>query len=138
MKIIFKLVIFMESYNTKQKDLILNVLKKKKKEFTVKDIYNELDNKVGLTTIYRLVDKLVLENRINKSIKNNIVYYQYLEDCNEENHFYLKCDKCGSLVHVDCDCIIELSNHIFKEHNFKPNREKIIISGLCSNCLGRD
>ncbi|MBR6133580.1 MAG: transcriptional repressor [Bacilli bacterium] len=128
----------MESYNTKQKDLILNVLKNKKKEFTVKDIYNELDNKVGLTTIYRLVDKLVLENRINKSIKNNIVYYQYLEDCNEENHFYLKCDKCGSLVHIDCDCIIELSNHIFKEHNFRPNREKIIISGICSNCLGRD
>lgn len=138
MKIIFKLVMFMESYNTKQKDLILNVLKNKKKEFTVKDIYNELDNKVGLTTIYRLVDKLVLENRINKSIKNNIVYYQYLEDCNEENHFYLKCDKCGSLVHIDCDCIIELSNHIFKEHNFRPNREKIIISGICSNCLGRD
>ena len=138
MKIIFKLVMFMESYNTKQKDLILNVLKNKKKEFTVKDIYSELDNKVGLTTIYRLVDKLFLENRINKSIKNNIVYYQYLEDCNEENHFYLKCDKCGSLVHIDCDCIVELSNHIFKEHNFKPNREKIIISGICSNCLGRD
>ena len=135
MKIIFKLVMFMESYNTKQKDLILNVLKNKKKEFTVKDIYNELDNKVGLTTIYRLVDKLVLEDRINKSIKNNIVYYQYLEDCNEENHFYLKCDKCGSLVHIDCDCIIELSNHIFKEHNFKPNREKIIISGICERCL---
>ena len=138
MKIIFKLVMFMESYNTKQKDLILNVLKNKEKEFTVKDIYNELNGKVGLTTIYRLVDKLVLEDRINKSIKNNIVYYQYLEDCNEENHFYLKCDKCGSLVHIDCDCIIELSNHIFKEHNFKPNREKIIISGICSNCLGRD
>ena len=125
----------MESYNTKQKDLILNVLKNKKKEFTVKDIYDELDNKVGLTTIYRLVDKLVLENRINKSISNNITYYQYLEDCNEENHFYLKCDNCGRLVHIDCDCIVELSEHIFKEHNFKPNKNKIIISGICKECL---
>ena len=125
----------MESYNTKQKDLILNVLKNKKKEFTVKDIYDELDNKVGLTTIYRLVDKLVLEGRINKSISNNITYYQYLEDCNEENHFYLKCDNCGRLVHIDCDCIVELSEHIFKEHNFKPNKNKIIISGICKECL---
>ena len=125
----------MESYNTKQKDLILNVLKNKKKEFTVKDIYDELNNKVGLTTIYRLVDKLVLEGRINKSISNNITYYQYLEDCNEENHFYLKCDNCGRLVHIDCDCIVELSEHIFKEHNFKPNKNKIIISGICKECL---
>ena len=44
MKIIFKLkgMLYMarsESYNTKQKDLILNVIKNQKHEFTIKDIY---------------------------------------------------------------------------------------------------
>ena len=125
----------MENYKTKQKELILDLLKSKKKEFTVKEIYDELNQEVGLTTIYRLVDNLIVEGRINKSISNGNNYYQYLEDCDCSNHFYLKCDKCGSLVHVDCDCIIKLSNHIFKEHNFVPNKEKIIINGLCSNCI---
>lgn len=125
-----------DSYNTKQKELILNVLKSKKKEFTIKEIYDEVKECSGLTTVYRLVDKLVEENIIVKNIgKNNITYYQYLEKCNANNHFYLKCEKCGSIEHVDCDCIIDLNNHIAKEHNFKPNNEKIIINGVCKNCI---
>ena len=69
-----------ESYNTKQKDLILNVIKNQKHEFTIKDIYEELNEKVGLTTIYRLVDKLIDEKVLNKNIsRDNTTYYQYLK-----------------------------------------------------------
>ena len=82
MKIIFILKgIWMkrrEFYNTKQRDIILNVIKQQHKEFKIKDIYNQLNGKTGLTTIYRLVDKLVEENKLSKYIgKNNITYYQY-------------------------------------------------------------
>lgn len=123
------------SYNTKQKDLILNIIKKQNKEFTIKEIYENIKNEVGLTTIYRLVDKLVIDGVLSKTInKNNITYYNYLESCNEDNHFYLKCDKCGSLKHIDCDCINELSNHILKNHNFITNKENIIINGICDKC----
>ena len=126
-------------YNTKQKDIILDIIKKQKKEFTIKDIYNSLDGAVGLTTIYRLVDKLVIDGLLDKHIsQDNITYYQYLEECDKENHFYLKCDKCGSMIHVDCDCIEELSHHISSEHKFKLNKEKIIIGGICNKCLGRN
>ena len=50
-----------ESYNTKQKDIIMDVIKHQEHEFTIKDIYNQVKTKTGLTTIYRLVDKLVKE-----------------------------------------------------------------------------
>ena len=123
-----------ESYNTKQKDIIIVDIKKHKDEFTIKDIYNELDGKIGLTTIYRLIDKLVESGTINKSIgKDNVTYYQYLEECDKENHFFLKCESCGTMEHIDCDCIEELSNHISKEHNFSLT-DHIIISGKCNNC----
>ena len=123
------------SYNTKQKEKILNIIKNKKKEFTAKDIYNDLNKKVGLTTIYRLIDKLVKEHKLTKSINdNNITYYQYLEECNNMNHFYLKCINCGELIHIDCECIDALSNHLFKSHNFIPNKEHIIINGICKKC----
>ena len=39
-----------DSYNTKQKDLILNIIKNQKHAFTIKDIYKELNSNVGLTT----------------------------------------------------------------------------------------
>ena len=103
----------------------------------IKDIYKELKGKVGLTTIYRLIDKLVEENKLNKTISSdNTTYYQYLEECNHSNHFYLKCDNCGNLVHVDCDCIEELTSHITKKHKFTPNKKHIIINGLCNKCTG--
>lgn len=124
------------SYNTKQKDLIIDIIKKKTHEFTIKDIYDDLNTKVGLTTIYRLVDNLIKDNLISKSIgKDNITYYQYLEKCDEDNHFYLKCDKCGNMIHVDCDCIDDLYNHIIKKHKFKLSKENIIIDGICEKCI---
>ena len=123
------------NYNTKQKELILSIIKKKKHEFRVKDLYNDLNKEIGLTTIYRQIDKLVNEGRINKNInKDNITYYQYLEECNKKNHFYLKCDKCGNMTHIDCDCIEQLSNHIVKEHQFNLNVDCIIITGICKHC----
>ena len=123
-----------ESYNTKQKDIINKKKKKHKDEFTIKDIYKELNGNIGLTTIYRLVDKLVNAGTINKTIgKDNITYYQYLEDCDKENHFFLKCESCGVMEHIDCDCIEELSNHISKEHNFSLT-DHIIINGKCNKC----
>ena len=134
MEIIFKLGDVM-SYNTKQKDLIINEIKKSNRSFTIKDIHNKLKDSVGLTTIYRVIDKLVDDGMINKYIdKDNITYYEYLEECNCHNHFYLKCDKCGTMEHVDCDCIEDLSKHIVDEHKFLLNREHIIIKGICKEC----
>lgn len=125
-------------YNTKQKDIIFDIIKKQKQEFTIKDIYGQINGKVGLTTIYRLVDRLVMEGRVSKNIgKDNITYYQYLEECDEENHFYLKCECCGNMVHVDCDCIEEMYCHILKKHKFMLDKKNIIINGVCMNCVDR-
>lgn len=123
------------SYNTRQKRDILGIIKKQKKEFTIKEIYSKLENKTGLTTIYRLIDKLVINGELKKFIgKEGVTYYQYLEKCDKSNHFYLKCDQCGHIAHIDCDCINELSDHILKKHKFKSNRGNIVINGICDKC----
>ena len=123
------------TYNTKQKEKILDAIKNYNSEFTINDIYNKLNKEVGLTTIYRFIDNLVKENIIRKSITNdNTTYYEYLENCEHRNHFYLKCNKCKKTIHIDCDCIETLSNHILDEHKFIPNRNNIIIDGICNNC----
>lgn len=121
-------------YKTKQKDLVLKEVMKHK-EFTINEIYEELKEDVGLTTIYRKIDDLIKEGKISKYIgKDNVTYYQYLEHCDKDNHFYLRCEKCGDMEHVDCDCINELSEHITGKHNFTLNKENIVISGICNKC----
>lgn len=125
------------SYNTKQKELILKKIKDFNHEFTIKEIYDSLKGEIGLTTIYRFIDKLAEEGKVNKSIgKDNNTYYQYLEKCEHKNHFYLKCDVCSKLEHVDCDCIINLWDHIYDSHEFRPSNDQIIINGVCKKCKG--
>lgn len=127
-----------ESYNTKQKDVILNAIKHQRQEFTIKDIYSQVKDTTGLTTVYRLVDKLVQDGRLNKYISTeNITYYQYLEECCNDNHFFLKCENCGTMFHVDCDCIDKISNHIKNNHKFKLNKKNIIITGICDECINK-
>ena len=124
-------------YNTRQKEIILNVIKQQYKEFTVKDIYNQVKDSSGLTTVYRFVDKLVVEGILKKRVgDNNNLYYLYLENCDRDNHFYLKCDKCGKLIHVDCNCVNDLFKHIFDKHGFISKDKQVVIDGVCNNCIG--
>lgn len=128
-----------DSYHTKQKEKIMDVIQNYHHEFTIKDLYQEMNQEIGLTTIYRFVDKLVEDGSLEKFIsKDNITYYQYLEQCEEENHFYLKCKVCGNMIHVDCDCIEDLSHHIWKDHQFRPSKEHIIINGTCVSCSRKE
>ena len=127
-----------KTYNTKQKEKILKIIKERDCEFTIKDIYKEVKSEIGLTTIYRFIDALLREGSIRKVIeKDNLIYYQYLEKCDHNNHFYLKCDKCKNMIHIDCDCIKDLSLHILDHHNFKTNNESIIINGICNKCINK-
>lgn len=124
------------TYNTKQKDIILEKIGKLENGFTIKELYNVLDKKVGLTTIYRLINKLEDDGCITKISNDNEAIYQYTGKCKKKNHFYLKCTKCGTLYHVDCDYADKLSKHILEDHNFITSNEHIIINGECKNCKG--
>ena len=124
-----------DTYNTKQRDNIYNEIIKYNKKFTVKDIYNQVKDNTGLTTVYRFVDKLVENGVLKKFVDdNNVVYYQYLESCDKSNHFYLMCSKCSKLIHVDCDCVKDLFIHIFDKHKFIPNGTQVVIDGVCKEC----
>ena len=126
------------SYNTKTKEAINEAVKEFSNGFTIKDIKALLDEKsikIGLTTIYRLIDNLENKNVIKKYFdENNIAHYKYLNDCSSDNHFYLKCIKCEKIMHVDCNCINDLKTHIYKQHKFLLNSKNVILEGLCNDC----
>lgn len=127
-----------ETYSTKQKEIILDYLKKSNRELDANDIYQGLNKEVGLTTIYRYLDKLVYDNKLQKITEDKKVKYRYLEDCTCDNHFYLKCSQCGDLFHIDCDCLETLHKKILKNHNFDIEHRNIILSGICLACKKKE
>ena len=126
------------NYNTKQKSNILNIISNMRSQFTVKDVYALVSNNTSLTTIYRFIDRLVNDGVIEKIIgSDGDTYYQYMEKC-DCNHFYLRCDVCGKLEHVECSFVEELEKHIKNDHKFYLNREHIIMNGICRDCYKKE
>ena len=125
-------------YGTRQKELILAIIQSMDHEFTVREVFDSIPDATSLTTVYRLVDLLVEEGIVNKTVgSDGNIYYQYIEKC-DCNHFYLKCEKCGSLTHVECDFVNDLEKHILKDHKFQLNKEQIIMNGICFDCCKKE
>ncbi|WP_295072969.1 hypothetical protein [uncultured Fibrobacter sp.] len=50
--------------------------------------------------------------------EQNAACFQYMgEECHKEvSHFHLKCEKCGTLIHLECHDLEQLSSHLMAEH----------------------
>lgn len=127
-----------KKYNTKQKESILECIKENSEEYmTIQKLYDELkkkSQKVGLTTIYRNLDKLEAENEI---VAINIAgyngtCYKYLSD---KKVFYIKCEECGNLVPIQCPELSSLYVHLQEEHHIQINPVKTMFYGRCESCL---
>ena len=93
---------------------------------------------ISQTTIYRQLEKLLAQGKIRKYLpgEGESACYQYVEDgsgCRE--HFHLICDRCGALIHVDCDRLEEIRAHLLLEHKFQIDLLKTVLYGTCDACL---
>lgn len=130
-----------DGYRTKQRTIVENCLKENHNiHMTVDDIVLFLAKKgenVGRTTVYRTLEKMVRENKARKYVtgKNDSACFQYLETFDTcHRHFHLKCVDCGTLLHVDCEKINQLSNHIASEHGFMLDTVQTVLYGRCEGC----
>ena len=126
------------SYKTKARNILSEEIKEFSNGFTIKELKAKLDKKninIGLTTIYRTLELLEDEEIVKKYFdENNISKYKYVNDCQSQRHFYLKCMKCNNIIHVDCECIDDLYLHILKKHKFYIDKKNLIIPGIYDKC----
>ncbi len=123
-----------EKYQTNAKKRILEEVKKQNGHFTAKNLKEKLEN-ISYATIYRVLEEFALEGTLKKYFRDtNTAYYEYFASCEKENHFYLKCTKCGHKIHVDCDCMKEFENHVLKTHHFSIEENKVMMMGICNDC----
>lgn len=133
------------SYNTKQRELIFELLKENGGgHMTAEEVANRLaenGNAVGKSTVYRYLDKLVESGEVRKYIVDEGISacYQYVghsDRCN--SHYHLKCSQCGALLHVECDYLDKVGEHVLEHHGFKMSNEKTVLYGTCVNCRKRE
>ena len=133
-------------YKTKQQDLLLSYLRSMQgKHFTAEEVRSHFEEKnisIGIATIYRQLDKLVSEGKIQKYFidEHSAACFEYSGDeCNsKEQHFHLKCELCGRLIHLECEELLELGDHLKTEHGFIINPLRTVFYGVCNDCAPKE
>ena len=129
------------NYKTKQKSAIMQCIQIiGDKHFTIDSVCEILlqrGENVGRTTVYRCVEKLSKDGVLRKyaAVSGESTCYQYVGEnkhCHE--HFHLKCEKCGSLIHMECHEMESFAKHIKSNHGFCLNPLKTVIYGICEAC----
>lgn len=137
-----EVLILENSRNTRQRELILDCLKKNSSShLTIQEIENFLNqnnNYVGTATIYRHLNKLLKLNIVRKFKLSgqNGACYQFISNphfCCE--HFHLICSRCSKTIHFQNKKLIQLFFEINKNNSFKIDFPKTIFYGICENCL---
>lgn len=129
-----------KKYKTKQKESIFECIKRQKEDYvTIQQIaaYLEENNiQVGLTTIYRNLDRLVEEGRIAKVAIDGIsgTCYRYLSKGEDSVFFCMRCEKCERVVNIECPELEHLYLHLSKDHRITINPGKTIFYGTCDQC----
>lgn len=126
--------------NTKQKELLLNYFKNNSnKHISVSKIKENMDGRVGLTTIYRIINSLVKTGEIIKIPLDDKQGFCYQYNCRKEEcqmHYHLICENCGKLEHFECGDVDKIIEGAKNNKDFSINPQKVVFYGKCKKCRG--
>lgn len=113
----------------------------KDKHFTIDQIVEALSNaepRPGKSTVYRQIARLWEDGVIRRfeAAGTDSFVYQYAVGVNCEHHFHLKCASCGMLIHMECDKLAEVREHIRRDHGFLIGGSSVIY-GVCADCAAK-
>lgn len=126
-------------YMTSHKKRILDFLiDHKDRHYTIDEIVRALsvgDKKPGKSTVYRQISSLLEDGVIRRfeAADSDSFVYQYAVGVGCEHHFHLKCARCGNLLHMECDKLTEVRQHILADHGFLIGGNSVIY-GVCAAC----
>lgn len=130
-------------YKTKQMTELLTILKSvPDSHVTVNDIcsyFKDQGIQIGTTTVYRHLERLVSEGVVAKYVVDGTssACFEYL---GEQEHapapscYHCKCEKCGKLIHLHCDEVESLRQHMAEHHDFEMDSLRTVFYGVCSEC----
>lgn len=122
--------------NTKQKQIILSILKNSNKPMSINEVYQavkEFAPNIAKSTIYRNIDSLIKQDLIDKYyLSDSELFYKIKNDTHEHKH-YVICDQCKRMFDLPSCPIHEIQNSML-EDGFTITDHYIQISGICKDC----
>ena len=130
-------------YKTRQREEVLSYLRSAAgQHVTANDLcsYFKLQGRpMGTATVYRQLEQLVDEGLVNKYTldASGPACFEFMD---KESHsegetcFHCRCVKCGRLIHLHCEELAEIQEHLLAEHNFRMDPLRTVFYGVCEEC----
>lgn len=130
-----------QNRNTRQKSMILEYLKDRQDTHVrAEDIIHDLNDgeeRVGKTTVYRVLKSLETEGKIRKYTlsEKSPACYQFSGGHPEcRHHYHLMCSECGKLIHFESDGMRQLAEEMMSREDFAVDESKTVFYGYCGEC----
>jgi Fur family peroxide stress response transcriptional regulator len=127
----------MASRNTRQKQVILNILSGTTSHPTADWIYEEARKvlpKISKGTVYRNLKVLSQSGRITE-LKIDKSARRY--DARGHIHYHLKCENCDNVYDLEVPVRKDLDNWASEKAGIAVNGHNIEFFGLCRGCLAK-
>ncbi|NEP20405.1 MAG: transcriptional repressor [Leptolyngbya sp. SIO4C1] len=128
----------MKTRRTRSQDSVLEILQKLSRAISAQDLYAELrkrDVRIGLATVYRALDALKLEGRVQV---RTLPHGESLYSLSHEDRHHLTCLRCGDSVAIDECPVHELETHLNQSHQFRIFYHTLEFFGLCEQCQAEE
>jgi len=125
----------MDTRNTRQKGLILEVLKSDCTHPTIQQLYEKVikkDPHIGQATVYRTIHRLVKEKKVRRvSISQDLFRY----DADLEMHHHLFCTKCERIIDLYDDDCLKIQQLAEEKYQIEVFETMVTFTGICQECL---
>ena len=124
--------------NTEQKVKVIEYLRNNSdKHLSIEEIYSNVKNDAGKTTVYRIINNLIEKGLVTKIPLENSQGYCYKynpkhDNCN--NHYHLICEKCNHLYHFESEEIAKVNEEAKQNEDFEIDNNRIVFYGICKEC----
>lgn len=126
----------MKTYNTSQRQHLVDFMKNNAdRQYTIEEIAEHIEN-VGKSTVYRLINRMVDEGIVRRTIRGNsrqfLYQYSAAEGCS--SHLHMKCRECGKVLHMDDGQSKILMEILHESRNFDLDLKETLLMGRCEKC----
>jgi Fur family ferric uptake transcriptional regulator len=91
------------------------------------------ERKVSRPTVYRGLSELVEAGLLRKMDLGGRAVYEH--DYGYPRHDHLHCQQCDRLIEFQSDELLRLLDEVAREHSFRPAGHRLIVNGVCADCL---
>lgn len=104
----------------------------------IDDYLKSVGMDVNISTIYRYLNKLTMENTVIKYVaeKGGMSTFQYVGERHVQcrQHLHIHCVICGKVIHLECEFMDEIKKHVMSHHGFELECDTSVLNGICSEC----